>query len=68
MGKVRLGGRHTESRTAWVAAPVENFKVTKCHGVVPTVVAVEAVQQPGQAVSVTRRHGPLSEVMSLLRT
>jgi hypothetical protein len=68
MGKVRLRGRHTESRTACVWAPVANFNMIMCQGVVPTVVAVETSKQLGQATSITRKRGPLSEVMSLVRT
>ena len=68
MGKVRLRGRQTETRTAWVCGPVANFKVTVCQGVLPTVVSVQAFKQLGQPGSVTRKRGPLSEVMSLLRT
>ena len=68
MGKVRLRGRQTETRTAWVCGPVANFKMTVCQGVLPTVVSVQAFKQLGQPGSVTRKRGPLSEVMSLLRT
>ena len=67
-GKVWLGGRQTESRTACVCGPDEKFSVTGCQGVLPTVAAVEASKQLGQAASVTRKRGPLSEVRSLLRT
>ncbi len=68
MGKTRLRGRQTETRTACVCGPAENFSVTVCQGVLPTVVSVEASRQLGQSGSVTRKRGPLSEVMSLLRT
>ena len=68
MGKTRLRGRQTETRTAGVCGPAENLSVTLCQGVVPSVVSVQASKQLRQSGSVTRKRGPLSEVMSLLRT
>ena len=68
IGKVRLGGRHTESRTTRVSGPVLDIRLTRCQGVHPTVASVDWFKHLGQAVSSTLRRGPLSEVISRVRT
>ena len=68
VGKTRLRGRQNESRTARVCGPVEKDRRTGCQGVVPTVVALIASVKPAGWVSLTRKQGPVSEVMSSERT
>src|SRR5207244_5979636 len=64
MGKIRPRGRQREIRTDCVSGPVEKDRLTGCHLVVPTVVSLIASANPPCWVSLTRKPGPLVEVMS----
>lgn len=68
VGKTLLRGRQIESRTVRVCGPVEKDRRTECQGVVPTVISLTASGKPPGWVSLTRKQGPESEVMSCERT
>src|SRR5437867_12846647 len=68
MGNSRARGRQSETRRTFVCGPVEKEKRTSCQAVVPTVAGLTASTEPGCFVSVTRRQGPLGEVMPADRT
>src|SRR5947208_1051615 len=68
MGNSRAWGRQSETRRTFVCGPVEKEKRTSCQAVVPTVASLTASTEPVCFVSVTRRQGPLGEVMPADRT
>src|SRR5260370_16403832 len=68
MGNTRLRGRHTESLIACVFGPVVNVVSTLCQALVSSAAGVLTSRQVGHCASITRRRGPLSEVMSCERT
>src|SRR5205807_8523261 len=68
MGNSRARGRQIETRRTLVWGPVEKAKRTSRQAVVPTVAGLTASTEPACCVSVTRRQGPLGEVMPAERT